>query len=75
MLVIKWELSGPQSGQWWMDVTGGKHRMRKRKISDPNVTFVARDKDWVARHRGVYDRATKNTRRLGARDKLGEISP
>ena len=26
----------------------GKYKMRKGKISDPNVIFVARDKDWVA---------------------------
>jgi putative sterol carrier protein len=29
-------------------VNGGKYKMGKGKISDPNVTFVARDKDWVA---------------------------
>jgi hypothetical protein len=31
-----------------IDVNGGKYKMGKGKISDPNVTFVARDKDWVA---------------------------
>ncbi len=44
----QWELSGPQGGQWWIDVNDGKYKMGKGKISDPNVTFVARDKDWVA---------------------------
>jgi putative sterol carrier protein len=29
-------------------VNGGKYKIGKGKISDPNVTFVARDKDWVA---------------------------
>jgi hypothetical protein len=29
-------------------VNGGKYKMEKGEISDPNVTFVARDKDWVA---------------------------
>ena len=29
-------------------MNGGKYKMGKGKISDPNVTFVARDKDWVA---------------------------
>ena len=44
----QWQLSGPQGGQWWIDVNDGKYKMRKGKISDPNVIFVARDKDWVA---------------------------
>ena len=26
----------------------GKHKMGKGKISNPNVTFVAKNKDWVA---------------------------
>jgi len=29
-------------------VNDGKYKMGKGKISDPNVTFVARDKDCVA---------------------------
>jgi hypothetical protein len=29
-------------------VNGGKYKMGKGKIPDPNVTFVAKDKDWVA---------------------------
>ena len=44
----QWELSGPQGGQWWIDVDDGTYKMGKGKISDPNVTFVAKDKDWVA---------------------------
>ncbi len=44
----QWELSGPQGGQWWIDVDDGKYKMGKGKISNPNVTFVAKDKDWVA---------------------------
>jgi len=44
----QWELSGPQGGQWWIDVNDGKYKMGKGKISNPNVTFVAKDKDWVA---------------------------
>src|SRR5260370_30621684 len=38
----QWELSDPQSGQWWID---RKYKMGKGKISDPNVTFAATDKD------------------------------
>jgi putative sterol carrier protein len=44
----QWNLSGPQGGQWWIDVNDGKFKMGKGKIANPNVTFVAKDKDWVA---------------------------
>ena len=55
----QWELSGPDGGQWWIDVDDGKCKMGKGKISNPSVTFVAKDKDWVAVSNG----------------KLGEIFP
>ena len=44
----QWELSGPQGGQWWIDVNDGTYKMGKGKVPNPNVTFVAKDKDWVA---------------------------
>ena len=44
----QWDLSGPQGGQWWIDVEDGKYKMGKGKIDNPNVTFVAKDNDWVA---------------------------
>src|ERR1700704_3284663 len=44
----QWDLSGPQGGQWWIDVDDGSYKMGKGKIDNPNVTFVAKDKDWVA---------------------------
>jgi putative sterol carrier protein len=44
----QWNLSGPQGGQWWIDVNDGKFKMGRGKIDNPNVTFVAKDKDWVA---------------------------
>src|SRR5215469_9681785 len=44
----QWDLSGPQGGQWWIDVDDGKYKMGKGKIDNPNVTFIAKDKDWVA---------------------------
>jgi putative sterol carrier protein len=44
----QWDLSGPEGGQWWIDVNDGKYKMGKGRIANPNVTFVARDKDWVA---------------------------
>jgi putative sterol carrier protein len=44
----QWELSGPNGGQWWIDVEDGTYKMGKGKIPNPSVTFVAKDKDWVA---------------------------
>ena len=44
----QWDLSGPHGGEWWIEVNDGTYKMGKGKISDPNVTFIATDKDWVA---------------------------
>ena len=44
----QWDLSGPNGGQWWIEVNDGTYKMGKGKISHPNVTFIATDKDWVA---------------------------
>jgi putative sterol carrier protein len=44
----QWDLSGPNGGQWWIEVNDGTYKMGKGKIPDPNVTFIARDKDWVS---------------------------
>ncbi len=44
----QWDLSGPQGGEWWIDVNDGQYKMGKGKINNPSVTFVATDKDWVA---------------------------
>ena len=78
----QWELSGPQGGQWWIDVNDGKYEMGKGKISNPNVTFVARDKDWVAVSNGQLGGTWAYlTGRLkirgdqGVARKLGEIFP
>ena len=68
----QWDLSGPQGGEWWIEVNDGTYKMGKGKISDPNVTFIATDKDWVAicqrptqRHLGLFYRAAKGSRRPG----------
>ena len=78
----QWELSGPQGGQWWIDVDDGKCKMGKGKISNPNVTFMARDKDWVAVSNGQLGGTwAYMTGRLkirgdqGLAKKLGEIFP
>jgi len=44
----QWDLSGPNGGQWWIDVEDGTYKMGKGKIPNPSVTFMAKDKDWVA---------------------------
>jgi len=78
----QWDLSGPQGGQWWIDVKDGKYKMGKGKIDNPNVTFVAKDKDWVAVSNGQMGSTWAYlTGRLKIRGdqrlarKLGEIFP
>jgi putative sterol carrier protein len=44
----QWDLSGPHGGEWWIDVNDGTYKMGKGKIPNPSVTFIAKDKDWVA---------------------------
>jgi putative sterol carrier protein len=44
----QWDLSGSNGGEWWIEVNNGTYEMGKGKIPDPNVTFIAKDKDWVA---------------------------
>ena len=44
----QWDLSGPHGGEWWIEVNDGTCQIGKGKISNPSVTFTAKDKDWVA---------------------------
>src|SRR5919112_359549 len=44
----QWDLSGPNGGEWWIEVNDGSYKMGKGKIDHPSVTFIAKDKDWVA---------------------------
>ena len=44
----QWDLSGPNGGEWWIEVNDGTYKIGKGKISDPSVTFIVSDKDWVA---------------------------
>ena len=78
----QWDLSGPQGGQWWIDVEDGKYKMGKGKIDNPSVTFIAKDKDWVAIcHDQLSGTWAYLTGRLKIRGdqavarKLGEIFP
>ena len=78
----QWQLSGPQGGQWWIDVNDGTYKMGRGTIDHPNVTFVAKDKDWVAVSNGKLGGTwAYMTGRLkirgnqGLARKLGEIFP
>jgi putative sterol carrier protein len=78
----QWDLSGPNGGQWWIDVNDGAYKMGKGKIDNPNVTFVAKDKDWVAVSNGQLGGTWAYlTGRLkirgdqGVARKLGEMFP
>ncbi|SRR6266550_565314 len=48
----QWDLSGPNGGQWWIDVNDGAYKMGKGKIDNPSVTFITSDADWVAMSNG-----------------------
>ena len=47
------ELSGPNGGDWWIDVNDGKLEMGRGKIENPSVTYMASDQDWVALSNGT----------------------
>ncbi|MGH7981937.1 MAG: SCP2 sterol-binding domain-containing protein [Candidatus Udaeobacter sp.] len=78
----QWDLSGPNGGQWWIEVNDGTYKMGKGKIPNPNVTLIASDKDWVAIcHDQLSGTWAYLTGRLKVRGdqaiarKLGEIFP
>jgi putative sterol carrier protein len=49
----QWELSGPNGGDWWIDVEDGAFKMGRGKVDNPSVTFITSDKDWVAMSNGT----------------------
>jgi len=78
----QWDLSGPNGGEWWIDVNDGTCKMGKGKIDHPTVTFIAKDKDWVAIcHDQLSGTWAYMTGRLkvrgdqGVARKLGEMFP
>ena len=78
----QWDLSGPNGGEWWIEVNDGTYKMGKGKIANPNVTFVARDKDWVAVSNGhlsgtwaYFTGRLKIRGDQGVARKLGEMFP
>ena len=78
----QWDLSGPNGGDWWIEVNDGTYKMGKGKIDHPSVTFIAKDKDWVAIcHDQLSGTWAYMTGRLkvrgdqGVARKLGEMFP
>ena len=78
----QWDLSGPNGGQWWIDVEDGTYKMGKGTIPNPSVTFIAKDKDWVAichdQLSGTWAYVTGRLRVRGDQGvarKLGEMFP
>src|SRR5690242_8065229 len=78
----QWELSGPQGGEWWIDVNDGAYKMGKGKIDNPSVTFITSDADWVAmsngKLRGMWAFMTGRLKVRGSQAvarKLNEIFP
>jgi putative sterol carrier protein len=78
----QWDLSGPNGGEWWIEVNDGTYKMGKGKIPNPNVTFIATDKDWVAichdQLSGIWAYLTGRLKVRGDQAvarKLGEIFP
>jgi putative sterol carrier protein len=78
----QWDLTGPNGGEWWIEVNDGVYQMGKGKIASPTVTFTAKDKDWVAIcHDQLSGTWAYLTGRLKVRGdqavarKLGEIFP
>ena len=48
----QWQLSGPNGGEFWIEVNDGTYRMGHGKIDHPDVTFITSDNDWVAMSNG-----------------------
>ena len=78
----QWDLRGPHGGEWWIEVNDGTYQMGKGKISNPTVTFMAKDKDWVAichgQLSGTWAYLTGRLKVRGdqnAARKLGELFP
>jgi putative sterol carrier protein len=78
----QFNFSGPNGGNWWIDVKDGTFKMEKGKIDNPNVIFTASDRDWVALSNGKLGGTWAFlTGRLkiagdkGLAKKLGEIFP
>ena len=52
-LKYQWQLSGPNGGEWWIEVNDSKFEMGRGKVDNPDVTFITSDKNWVALSNGT----------------------
>ncbi len=48
----QFDLTGPEGGQWYIQVDDGKFTMARGRIEHPDVIFSASDRDWVALSNG-----------------------
>ena len=78
----QWDLSGPNGGEWWIEVNDGTYKMGKGKIDNPSVTFITSDNDWVAmcngKLKGTWAYMTGRLKVHGSQSiarKLDEIFP
>ena len=78
----QFNLSGPNGGDWFIDVSDGKFKMARGRIDHPNVTYITSDKDWVALSNGdlggtwaFMSGRLKIRGDRGLAKKLGEIFP
>ena len=81
-LRYQWDLSGPNGGQWWIEVNNGQYKMGRGRTNNPDVTFVASDKTWVdisnGKLKGSWAVMTGRLKIHGsqfAARKLGDIFP
>lgn len=47
------EISGPDGGQWWIEVKNDRCQFGRGPIKNPSVTFIVSDRDWVALSNGT----------------------
>lgn len=47
-VAYQFDISGARGGEWRIEVNDGKAKVERGRIENPNVTFAATDKDWVA---------------------------
>jgi putative sterol carrier protein len=52
-LKYQWQLSGPNGGDWWIEINDGKCEMGRGKVDNPDVAFITTDKNWVALSNGT----------------------
>lgn len=51
----QFNLSGPAGGTWSIEVNDGKCHFQHSGIANPDVTFTASDRDWVALSNGTLN--------------------